>query len=205
MAWARVRRGEVVETWDQIPASVVINAKRYDNKIFRNAKARAELGIMEIEYAPKPNAQRYNITKTTVAFNPQTGKVEGTYETAERPVDGAKATLLGKVKPMYEAKLNDGFVYMGNKYDVDDKSVMYIDIESRAAQDPNVTWPANYAWRDYDNDLVQMGQAQMINFAYAARDHRLALQTAKWTHEAQIAALTTHDEVDAYDLEALWP
>lgn len=203
MAWARVRKEEIVEIYDQIPSGMItINGRQYDNSIFRNAKALAELGILEIQNAPKPSGVRYNITKTNTVFNPLTGKVERSYETVERPVDHAKAILLAKVKPAYEAKLEAGFEYLGNKYDVNDKSVMFIDIESRAAEDPVIAaaWPANYGWRDFDNQIIPMTAQQLVDFSRAARIYRLGLQQAKWNHEAQIAALTTHNEIENYDL-----
>jgi len=204
MTWARVYRGEVIEIFEQIPARLEINGFTFDQKVFRNELKRAELGLFEVVYPSKPNAQRFNITATNIVFNENTGQVEASYETVERSIEGARASLLEKIKPLYDSKLKEGFVYMGNKYDIDDRAILFIDIESRAAQDDNVVWPNPYYWRDYDNDLVSMGKQEMVAFAYAARDFRLALQSAKWQHEAQISKLITHDAIEAYDLSTLW-
>jgi len=203
MAWARVRRGEVIEVFDSLPkGSLKINGKTYGNDIFARPAALAELGIMEIVSETKPDATRFNVTATNTVFNKLTGKVERSYETVERPVEIAKQALLAKVKPAYENKINEGFEYLGNRYDVDDLSIMFMDVESRAASMPAVVsaWPDDYAWRDYDNQLVVMTPSQVIDFSMTARTYRLNLMKQKWIHEATIASLTTQEQVQAYEI-----
>lgn len=204
MAWAKIKKGEVVEIFDRIPSGPIkIDNKTIQTAVFNRPDKLAELGIHPIvDVEPTPNPLRYNITKTNVVFNPATGKVERSYQKVERPITVTKTALLAKIKPAYMAKLQEGFLYLGNRYDVDDRSVMFIDIESRAAEDPTIAanWPEDYGWRDYDNQLVLMTASQLIDFSRAARQYRLLMQNKKWKHEVAIAALSSHDAIESYQL-----
>jgi len=204
MAWARLKKGEVIEVFDRVPPGALkLNGKTIQNSIFSRPEKLAEHGIypvIDVEETPDP--LRYNITKVNVVFNPQNGQIERSYQKVERPIEAARNALMAKIKPAYMAKLQEGFLYLGNRYDVDDRSVMFIDIESRAAETPEIAavWPANYGWRDYDNQVVPMTASQLIDFSRAARIYRLQLQSKKWQHEAAIAELSSHDAINAYQL-----
>lgn len=203
MTWALVKKGEIVEVYENLPKFIKINGFTYDNQVFRNPEKKAELGIFDINYPQKPNGSRYRITDTSYVFNQETATVDAVYTTIELDTSNAKTALLAKVKPSYDAKLAEGFVYGENRYDVDDRSIMFIDIESRAAEIPEIAenWPAGYAWRTYDNSFVSMTAAELVSFSRAARLYRLAMQSKKWQHEVAIAALTTHAEIETYEID----
>jgi hypothetical protein len=203
MSWAQVIQGEVTTIYTTLPASVTVNGQRYDRSIFRNPSLLRELGILELIYPEKPDTVRYRIVGTAYEIGDDE-KVRATYITEENPIDAAKERLFKSIKPSYDAKLKEGWVYNGNRYDIDDRSVMFIDIESRAAEIPSIAenWPENYAWRDFDNNLVSFTAEELVEFSRAARLYRLQLQAIKWQHEASISALTTHTSIANYTI--LW-
>ena len=66
--------------------------------------------------------------------------------------------------------------------------------------------PPGTQWRDYNNNMVLVTGAEMIQLGVAMFTHLTSVYGASWQHKANVMALTTTADVAAYDyLDTLWP
>lgn len=72
--------------------------------------------------------------------------------------------------------------------------------------------PAGWVgWRDYDNamhwgeDTTETVRAQLAGLSAAIEDREQSLLVAAWQHKAALAALTTVEDIIAYDVTTGWP
>jgi hypothetical protein len=108
-------------------------------------------------------------------------------------LDMAKATKRDEINAARDAALDAGFVFDGNTYDSDAKSIQRITGAATLAIIDN-TFTTN--WITKDNGVVSLSAAQLIALGQAAAAHEQRLIFKARQLKDQINAATTRAEVD---------
>ena len=94
------------------------------------------------------------------------------------------------------AALDAGFTWNGNTFDADDLSrtnlAGYV-----AMVDANISLPANFTWRDIDNNNVVLTDETIKDFATAMNTFVNDTYVTSWERKASVQAATTIEEVRA--------
>jgi len=158
-------------------------------------------------YAIQPEQQiekGYNVATSStgdVSFSAP-GKFEGL------GVDEAKAKLKERATEKRRAKQAAGLTINGAPVDTDANSVStmtsaLVALEKGAGGNPK--FPASVNWRLKNGQFTQLDKSALEDIAGKVTNYVQACFDAEMTHSAAIEALTTLDELEAYDLDAGWP
>ena len=94
------------------------------------------------------------------------------------------------------ATLNAGFTWNGNTFDADDLSrtnlAGYV-----AMVDANISLPANFTWRDINNNDIVLTDETIKDFATAMNTFVNDTYVASWERKANVQAATTIEAVRA--------
>lgn len=126
-----------------------------------------------------------------------------------RTLAEAQAAAVERAANQFASVIAAGRNYNGKNFQIDDASRINIGGASTLAVVCNSgadTWDPNFYWRASDNTNVPLATpAAMIAFASNTAAYYSALSFVLFTHKANIAALTTNDACDAYDVTTGWP
>lgn len=167
------------------------------NKMSQFADEAAKYGIPIFSYldtvASQDELAKYNIdhmgqTQFTYDGNPFM-YTEWTVEKEKQKAD--KDINLDRV-----ATLNAGFTWNGNTFDADDLSrtnlAGYV-----AMVDANISLPANFTWRDINNNDIVLTDETIKDFATAMNTFVNDTYVASWERKANVQAATTIEAVRA--------
>ena len=100
--------------------------------------------------------------------------------------------------------INSGFQYQGNLFDADPTSIANI-TGTMAYIAIGAPLPANFTWRTDANTNVPFTGAQFGAFYAACVGWINFIYNISWQHKANIDALTTVEDILAYDFTGGWP
>ena len=148
-----------------------------------------------------------------VVWSNEGGQVSGDpVITDDRTLDEAKARAASRAQAELAAKVAAGFTYSSVLIAIDPASRG--NISGKALQalismqaGSGITWSSDMAWLPQgDGEPLALPTAQdMITFGDAVATHYTNLVLYEAQLEAQIAALTTNDACDAFDVTQGWP
>ncbi|MBW1784856.1 MAG: DUF4376 domain-containing protein [Deltaproteobacteria bacterium] len=110
-----------------------------------------------------------------------------------------------EVNELRSQKLLAGIVFKGNSFESDETSRNHLSAVVARLAMPNATLPNNFAWRTADNKDVPMNKEDVLSFQGAITDWVYNLYNASWKHKSAIAALTSIEDAESYDIQKDWP
>ena len=207
MAWAYVRKGEIVEHFQRAPAGVFkLGGKQYQPDIWTRPGSLREIGIYPVVIPASVDTTKKNITDTHRTFDAINNEVIESYSSTDKPIEALRANLKAQVKGKFDEKMGEGLDHDSVIYDMDDSSMISLEVEANQAGKSGKagTFHANYGWRSRGNVLVQKKPKEVEQLRDAMRLKRLTLREKKWGHEDAIDNLTTIEQVNNYNLDANW-
>lgn len=117
-----------------------------------------------------------------------------------RPLlDAYKALRRRVIEAKREAAIASGVVWNGHEFDSDRQSIQNIALISTIVA-LGATIPANFGWRDKNNELVPINTtAELRSFLVAIALHLRDKYVQSWSIKDLVDAAQTHEAVDAVD------
>ncbi|MBI5584013.1 MAG: response regulator [Deltaproteobacteria bacterium] len=110
-----------------------------------------------------------------------------------------------EVNALRERKLTGGVQFKGVLFDSREQSrnALAATAAMLAALDSKL--PEGFAWRSLDNRNIAMDPKELLAFQAAMTGWVYRNYQASWAHKAAIAALSSIEEAESYDLQRGWP
>lgn len=122
------------------------------------------------------------------------------------PLILAKARLQSAINEERNRREQTSFAYLGKQIDSDPVSVQRISVAAATAQMAlAASVPYSLEWSCADNTTLPLDAMGVLGMMQALGSYGLAVHMAGRTKKAEVAALTTIDQCDAYDINVGWP
>ncbi len=117
----------------------------------------------------------------------------------------AELIKLDELTSQYYAKMAEGFVFQEETFDIDERALNNISSELMFQVQDFEEFPKKFTWRGYENQEVDMKQADFIEFSRQARAHAKDLRITKTKHEKSIKRRRAVKSIMKYDVTTGWP
>lgn len=115
---------------------------------------------------------------------------------------------MAEVNTLRDSWMSGHFLYDGHRWDCDEKGMKNIEGTNTAAillAAAGQSLPADFVFRDRDNNNVPANAAYMSGMGLALFKFRSDSYVASWIHKYMISQCTTLQAVTDYDITAGWP
>jgi hypothetical protein len=174
-------------------------------RLFSDAELNS-IGLAHVDDVTQVSAGKEKLAGFTDAYTAK--RIKRTFALGDLDGTRKKRDLLGQVKSTRNSKIDAGIeiTVKGNTH------VLQTDKESRdlitgatSSANSGHTFPASFAWRMRDDTDVKLNPGEMKKIGQDVFDHVNNCHEAARTHLTAISALSTWDELEAYDLSSGWP
>lgn len=119
-----------------------------------------------------------------------------------RSVENARAVKQDRVNEEREVQLAAGLWYMGHFWDTSGRARTNI-TGIMTGVSSGLPLPENFVWRDNNNNNVPFTPTNLLELGGYILSYVNWVYNVSWVMKAQLDALTTKEEIDAYVL--VWP
>ncbi len=109
------------------------------------------------------------------------------------------------LKALLNEKLSGEIVFQGKTLLFNDWNSMYLSSAAVTLVKDNDGPPDNFVWKTSGNRDIIMSKKEVQAFHSAMTEWIYKLHKAIWKHTANMKALATVDEIEAYDVKKDWP
>jgi hypothetical protein len=123
----------------------------------------------------------------------------------DRILGDVKVDKWNQINAYREVILNRGLWYLGYLWNTDERSRQNI-TGVTAGLGAGIGLPANFTWRDMNNNNVPFTQQQTVMLAGLTMAYVNMVYNASWTMKNEVDSMTTLAEIDAYLIPVqAWP
>lgn len=131
---------------------------------------------------------------------------DGTILTVEddRLLEDAIADKKNMVNLVRDEKIEEGYEWNGNVYDIDATSLSILANYTMAVSN-GVALPSNFMWRTKDNVNIPLTASELVQLNSILILHVNQIFTYSWELKSILDNMNTIEDVDSFDIEIGWP
>lgn len=122
----------------------------------------------------------------------------------DRLLEDAIADKKNMINLVRDEKIEEGYEWNGNIYDIDNISMSILSNYTMAVSN-GVALPPNFTWRTKDNVNIPLTASELIQLNSILILYVNQVYSYSWELKAVLDNMQDIEEVDAFDIEIGWP
>lgn len=122
----------------------------------------------------------------------------------DRLLEDAIADKKNMVNIVRDEKIEEGYEWNGNIYDIDATSLSILANYTMSVSN-GINLPPNFTWRTKDNTNVPLSPSELIQLNSILMLYVNEVYTYSWELKRVLDEMQDIEEVDAFDVEIGWP
>lgn len=122
----------------------------------------------------------------------------------DRLLEDAIADKKNMINIVRDEKINEGYEWNGNIYDIDSTSLSILANYAMSVSN-GINLPPNFTWRTKNNINIPLSPSELIQLNSILILYVNKVYTYSWYLKSVLDEMQDKEEVDAFDIEIGWP